>query len=792
MALTFPSAYADKLKSLSIQENWLVQLGYDEAWDAATSLLNEDIDTTETGWAVDDGSEFSEGDTIKVDDEIVVITAIVSNNLTVIRAQHGTDASEHANNEQIYFNNFLGISRSTYNMSGKQYYGIIKDAGEIEEQLDVVNSKASIGSVTLSCINNLKSGTLSEVLFGGSVKYLNRKVKIYSSLGDETDLSTCALLFEGLLVGISHQAGDVILEIEQNEPWDFIKIPQTKSGGIYEPIAYGDFAELANNTFVSPTANVSFYPVPRLTRFGSKLWYMLSHAETGNAELHYFDEGLNVFHKLTTVDANSTSYDGINMTGVDLSMERSYSARPIVEESTNEFTDPENSFDGDGFTYAVKQNTSPISGVDEFFRLKVNMPEQDYGKLTSFEIHANITNVIDSYTNPSPGTLSDIIGAKLLAYWSAGEQLSVASHTADASVGGAGSYSDTDFNESFLSDYQSNDYKLPEYIGVRGRWNSNNGYTITGSVRVYDIWIEATVELDFDTGNAGSVEAGNKVIKDLYILWVGADGLDQSFSGGSGIAELPHEIHRDLLARFTNLDEADAQMSGFTDLDTARSGWDCRWWLLEQRELKEILEQIQYEGCFIFIQTGDADGSGNPGGKYIYVKNTYSSGDVQHTLTEDDYEGEPDIYLTSIKDIITYSEYNYKKHPAKEDEYISNVSYTNSTERTNYKIQSNENKEFIDLDFLVANKVYDSGSHTDPNDCLALYYDNIKGSIKIMVALEVINPSVWDLERGDIVQVNDSRTDPYGLAWTDLYFMVVEKRRTIQKMFILLREVFQT
>ena len=107
----------------------------------------------------------------------------------------------------------------------------------------------------------------------------------------------------------------------------------------------------------------------------------------------------------------------------------------------------------------------------------------------------------------------------------------------------------------------------------------------------------------------------------------------------------------------------DAAAPGSYDLDTARSGWLVRMWLLEPTPLKEVLEQLQKEGCFIFFFTADADGSGNAGGKFIFVQNTYGSGDVTATLDENDYSN-LQLDMNDMSEIITHTTYNFDKHPA--------------------------------------------------------------------------------------------------------------------------------
>ena len=77
-----------------------------------TDQLNEALDATETGVDVDDGSKFANGDYILVDQEIMKVTGVSSNTLTVTRdltTNEGTttvsagshDATTHADNATV-------------------------------------------------------------------------------------------------------------------------------------------------------------------------------------------------------------------------------------------------------------------------------------------------------------------------------------------------------------------------------------------------------------------------------------------------------------------------------------------------------------------------------------------------------------------------------------------------------------------------------------------------------------------------------------------------------------------
>src|SRR3990167_6610161 len=69
--------------------------------DCAANLA-EALDTSETGVDVTDGTLFNVGDGIQVENEIMLVTAIVTNTLTVTRAIQSTTAATHADTTDVY------------------------------------------------------------------------------------------------------------------------------------------------------------------------------------------------------------------------------------------------------------------------------------------------------------------------------------------------------------------------------------------------------------------------------------------------------------------------------------------------------------------------------------------------------------------------------------------------------------------------------------------------------------------------------------------------------------------
>ena len=128
--------------------NMYVALDNVAAGDA--QLVAEAIDGSETAIDVDEAAYLYAGDLIRVENEIMEITSISSNTLTVIRGSHGSTAATHSDNTAIrlpFFNayadfdkystsqtdasgrfkcmNFIGYGRNTDGSSNRESMGIV-------------------------------------------------------------------------------------------------------------------------------------------------------------------------------------------------------------------------------------------------------------------------------------------------------------------------------------------------------------------------------------------------------------------------------------------------------------------------------------------------------------------------------------------------------------------------------------------------------------------------------------------------------------------------------------------
>lgn len=68
-----------------------------------TSTITEDLDNSETGVDVADGTMWKAGDVLKVGDEKLWVASVASNTLTVLRGWGGSDAATHTNGDTLTY-----------------------------------------------------------------------------------------------------------------------------------------------------------------------------------------------------------------------------------------------------------------------------------------------------------------------------------------------------------------------------------------------------------------------------------------------------------------------------------------------------------------------------------------------------------------------------------------------------------------------------------------------------------------------------------------------------------------
>jgi len=80
-------------------------------------------------------------------------------------------------------------------------------------------------------------------------------------------------------------------------------------------------------------------------------------------------------------------------------------------------------------------------------------------------------------------------------------------------------------------------------------------------------------------------------------------------------------------------------------------------------------------------------------------------------------------------------------------------------------------------------------TESDDVDSFLAYYDNIVGEPKLIVTVNLEDPSNWNLQRGDIVQFSNMEYEPYGQTWSGKYFKITKLQIRSDRFKMTAREV---
>lgn len=653
----------------------------------------------------------------------------------------------------------LRLGDKDSSLGGYTTHGMVTDWGDIRRSIDLSKFSASVDNVTVRVTNAMYHGAKLIETIGphtAGYKYINREVRIVSYLNGNA--ASEMRLYTGRLRNLKWTADEIELDIEQAQPWDFIRIPDTVDSRTQTPIpvVYGAFTANASNYATSNYCTGKLLWPVKIVRRSATLLAGHSLHDPGTARLHIYEQTPDLF--VPIVDSVDAYWDSAALEpgeayytlAADGVLRHAFKAKGEYDTSDawEDFTDPELAFDDldtdDGSsTYA----TATKSAANSF---------GDY--LANFILPFNVPNTITD----KPDGLYIIVRYRITL-------------NAGALDGG---HSQTIYFED------SSGVKDSDTVTIDGTWrtvtlqltdnpvpsNLSIRFLVYGTAATANFTVDvADIRLDVETriNEAGDPQAIVSVQDDIEHLYCSGNGLEMSWSAGNPVEHI-HELHRDVLHRFCG---HTTTPTGWAALNTARGSgaaypWLCRYWQHEKTDVREILEQAQFEGAFIFVWDMTATGTG----RYLLPQASYSSSDVVATIVEARDTTGLEYSHTPFEDLVTKQVISYQRHPA-DSRYIATWTETNATARTAWNIQTLENVEQVELDMLV-----DDGAVQD----WASIRDNIFGDLKRIVSTTILNPRWFIIEIGDIVQFDgDAR-----------YYMVTDERRTMGRLTITAREVY--
>ncbi len=267
--LNFDSGLLNSLKNPNSVSFWVLKLYYNsedsqalQADGSTANLLNEALDATETGVDVDYGAAFIAGDYIIVGSEVMKVSSISSNTLTVVRGAKGTTAATHSNNATINFDNWVGVSDSHRVDSVDTYHGIVSSWGNHQQSLNLYKFTTSTGNMTVTLINaenSIQGGRFSDLF--SSKNFANRKWELFHNTNDLTTFDTAArMIGSGIIAGdIKYDTGNIMLTLLDNsstyhklvpyhtvDSTNYANAPDNNLNAAV-PMSYGDFSQTTTN-----------------------------------------------------------------------------------------------------------------------------------------------------------------------------------------------------------------------------------------------------------------------------------------------------------------------------------------------------------------------------------------------------------------------------------------------------------------------------------------------------------------------------------------------------------------
>ena len=147
--------------------------------------------------------------------------------------------------------NTLRLSFADCTVSDNFYYGAILNKPSIRESINLSSSTAKTSNVSISIADfQYNDGLISEILFGGSIYFLNQTVTVKSMINSETP----NVIGYFKVSNISRDSDKISIEMLTFNPFNNIDLPTNKtSRNNYVPIQYGNYTKNTNTTFKTKT-----------------------------------------------------------------------------------------------------------------------------------------------------------------------------------------------------------------------------------------------------------------------------------------------------------------------------------------------------------------------------------------------------------------------------------------------------------------------------------------------------------------------------------------------------------
>jgi hypothetical protein len=728
----------------------------------------------------------------------------------------------------------FSFSATTYNSIN--YYPAILNKPSISYSLDLKGFTTKTGNITLNIANiDLDGTTLLEKLGN---EYINGHVNVLSQIDGDDTANNALQIFSGKVSSFGYRNNTIVMNIISNRPFQNVSIPQGRSvntdnaqyNNKIVPLVYGDY--IPNTNFVSLT---DVYACPFLKNDGANFMYIVPEGTSGSDKLEFYDKGLKRFLELINTDTTIATEDSVKVLKVPKLMRRQFKMLPdeipggvTKQEGSGSGViavtgDISNAFDGEISTEVDVNHATNFADI-RGFTLKLKIP-QVTGKITNITLGLDGT-LTQAYSSGSPG-VDDGLFVNLATELDSGFGSTTPSKHI-AIIGTSSNYNRTtsiDLTASYsavdISSILSGN-ALPDELYLSFRWDTADGDVDCNSwnVSLENVYMTVTAENDLANEPIASQEFNAGIDK----LYLGRDILTPGFTEhttATTIGDLnnPVAIHRELLHSIINVTDftgdTDIENSGFkavaelrdsTTTSPTSTHWKTRLALDEKESLESIMEQLQYEGCFFFEFSPQAQQtaiSGVTGLRYFTIEDSVNASADLSQNDISDYE----LGITPAQDLETRLLVNYKKHPA-ENEYLLQDTYTASTHTTIFG-DADIQKQEINLDLLYDSVADVVGSR---NSSWINFRESLFGDYKTTVSATLVNPEKYGmlqvgdfLDFGEILfselgspfnEISDTfdsfvamPTRLFSEAWSGKKFIITNLKRQVGKVSVQCREV---
>ena len=720
----------------------------------------------------------------------------------------------------------FSFSATTYNSIN--YYPAILNKPSISYSLDLKGFTTKTGNINLNIANiDLDGTTLLEKLGN---EYINGHVNVLSQIDGDDTANNALQIFSGKVSSFGYRSNTIVLNVISNRPFQNVSIPQGRSvnadnsqyNNKIVPLVYGDYT--ANTEFVN---GQDVYACPFLKNDGKDFMYIVPEGTSGTDKLEFYDKGMKRFVELINTEPTIATVDSVKVLKVPTLMTRQFKMLPDdvtatlvgsgVSLTSGSLDNAYNGNTGNNATYA---NTAGFSSESKGVVFKLQMP-QVTGKITAITLglSGNYSQTITGSPSGTDGAFFNLADALSGSFGSSSGDIElVGTSSSGDKVDRTNAALPTSTDISGILENNA----LPDELYLSFRFNAEggNGDYSNFEIVLSNVFVTVTATNDLANEPIASQEF-NAGIEKVYL---GRDVTTPSFTEhttATTIGDLnnPVAIHRELLHSIINVTDftgdTDIENSGFKTVAELRDStttsptsthWKSRLALDEQESLESIMEQLQYEGCFFFEFSPQAQQtaiSGVSGLRYFTIEDSVTA---NVDLSQNDISGY-ELGITSAQDLETRLLVNYKKHPA-ENEYLLQDTFTASTHTTIFG-DADIQKQEVNLDLLYDAVADVVGSR---NSSWINFRESLFGDYKTTVNATLVNPEKYGmLQVGDYIDFGEITFEELGSpfneisdtfdsfvamptrlfkdAWSGKKFIITNLKRQVGKVSVQCREV---